>query len=823
MLNDLRQDLRYACRRLLKTPGFTTSAVFTLALAIGAATAVFSVVNAVLLRPLPYPESHRLVEAGRAFPSGTIGWWVSVPKFVFWRERGDVFDHLTAYDLSSGFSLTGTGVPERIVGTRVTRDFFSTLGSTPALGRDFVAEEDRPGGPRVVVLSHALWQHRFGGRTDVVGQSVRLNGEAYTVVGVMPEDFSFTAYQFNEPSELWTPLQLDVASRGVENTLLVLGRLAPHVTADEALAAMRMVAERYRGVHPDDMNPNETVAVEPLQGWLTGSVRDALLVLFAAVAAVFLIACLNVAALQLAQIVRREREMALRTALGASAGHIVRAVLSESLLVGVAGCALGVLVAWWAVPALLALAPEGLPRLNAVALDARVLAFALGLALVTGLGCGMLPALAATRRSLERTLREGSAGAGRGTRAARTRRVLVVSEVAMALMLTTVAALLITSFAGLLRTDPGFRGEGVLTMKVSLPESYGSSEALARVTEQIEERVGGVSGAGAVATSILLPLQPVGLDMPFTIDGRYEPGTEEGVGEALYRAVGPRYFDVLQIAVRRGRSLDERDRRGAPLVAIVNEAAARTFWPEGSPIGERITMGQPFVPQFADATPREIVGVVADVHELGLAEPPAPIVYVPISQMASGLAALLPQTFPVSVSIRAEASASTLAREAQRAVWAVDPELPITDVEAMSGILSRSLAGERFSTLLVGLLATAALVLAAAGLYAVLAYLVSQRRREVGVRMALGATDLDVLTLFLREGVGLALAGLLVGLVGTFVVTRFLRSLLTGVGSLHPPALAAAALVTLLVALAASWLPARRAGRTDPLHALREE
>ncbi len=812
------REIRHAARVLWTSRTATIVAFLSLALAIGATSAIFTVVDATLLRPLPFPDADRLVQLARGYQNGGVSPAVSVPKFIAWRAGGEaVFTQVAAYDnLGSGFNLIDSDRPDRVTGSRVSAGFFDALGVRPAAGRGFQPDEDVPGGPKLVVLSHALWKTRFGARADLVGAAITLNNEPHTVVGVMPEGF-----RFPDRADLWTLFQFDPASLDSANYFEVVGRLRDGVPIDRARAAMAVVARNFRQAHPEMPSVVVSVAVRPLRERLYGDLRTPLLVLLSAVLLVLLIACVNVANLQLAQMTGRSHEIALRTALGAGRWAIVRQLLLESLLLAAIGGAAGVGLALAGVPALLALSPVDVPQAGTIGVDLRVLAATLAVSLAAGLSFGLLPAWQAARPNLDDLLRAGSrrstGGAGGWLR-----RILIAGEVALALVLTIGAFLLVKSLAGLRSTDPGFAVDRVLTLKLSLPEAkYGSGEALARFQERLEARLDAIPGVAAASMAFTLPLE-LGPDLPFTIEGRYVPGSQAGVGEAQYRASGAAYFTALRIPVRRGRLFDDRDRRGSLPVAVVNEAAARRFFGGADPVGQRITIGQPYVPELADAVPREIVGVVADVREQGLDRAAPEIVYVPLAQQNDALTRLGVRLLPLAVVLRGDGPASGLTQAAREAVRAVDPQQPVSDVRLMRDIVARSLGSQTFNTVLLGGLAGLALLLAAVGLYGVIAHLVGQQTREIGVRMALGATQGGVLRRFVGHALLLVGAGVIAGLVGAVGVTRFLRTLLTGVSVTDPWVFVLAPALLLLVAVAAALRPAWRAASIDPASALRD-
>jgi len=815
-----RQDLRQALRRLASSPGFTVVALLSLALAIGANTAIWSVVYGLLLRPLPFPESDRLVQVMRATSQVTSA-EVSISRFLYWRDHAQIFDHLATYfEEGSGFNLAGNGLPERILGSRVSHDFLAVLGIQPALGRDFLPEEDRPGARHVVLLSQGLWARRFGADPRILGRELRMNGESYTVIGVMPPTFHFPAR-----IQLWTPLQIDPASREKANYLGVVGRLRRGVDLPAARAAMAVVDRQFCATFPDlVVGPRQRAVVWPLRDHLYGQLRPALLVLMTAVFSVLLIACVNLANLQLARAAARRREIAIRNVLGAGAWRIVRQLLTESLVIAFAGGAAGILLAKAILPLLLALSPSRIDPLAPIGIDLSALAFTAGLALLCGLLFGLAPALSAARSGPNTSIQESSHRAAGSRRWMRVRRLLVVAEVALSLVLLTAAGLLIKSFSGLLGTAPGFAPDHVLTATLSLPPGrYGTPAALDRLDRQVLARLATVPAVTHAAFVTNLPLDE-GPSLPFTIEGRYRSKeSDEGTGQAKYRAVTPEYFAALRIPLTAGRGLTDIDGVGAPGVAVVNETAVRRFWPKGGAIGARIRVGLPFSPEIADPSPRTIVGVVKDVRELGLGLQAPAIVYLPVAQMAPTLEAMLTAFQPINLVVRTAGKPSGLAAAVERAVWAVDPEQPVTEVRWMDEILLSSLGFERFGALLLGLLALIALLLASMGIYGVLSYLVEQRTREMGVRMALGATGAAVQRMVVGQGMAAVLTGVVLGMAGSFALTRLLASLLVGVSIYDPAAFTLAPAVLLGVALLACGLPARRASRMNPVVALQRD
>ena len=816
-MSEFWQDVRYGLRMLRKSPWVTGIAVLALALGIGANTAIFSVVYGLLLQPLPFPAAERLMQIEQR-NGDEYDPTFSISKFFSLRQEDRGFEALTAYEgLSHGYSLIGDGRPQRVVGTGVTWEFFRVLGVNPALGRGFTQQDDLPGAGRSVVLSHRLWQQRFGGDRAAVGRKLVLDGEPYEVIGVMPPGFQYPA-----TAELWTPLRLDPASQDRARFLLFTGRLKPGISPDAARAEMDARNREYL-VRQGWGDSREAISVRPLQVYLHGEFRPALLVMLAAVALVLLIACADVANLQLARFAARHREIAIRSTLGARSVRIVRQLLTESVLLALAGGALGVLICYASVKPLLALAPASLAsRLPPIEIDGAVLAFAAGLSLLTGLLSGAVPAFQTRRVDLNGTIKEGStgSGAGGGRQGRRVRYSLVVAEVALTIVLMIGAGLLIKSFNGLRGIDPGFDPQGVLTMKIPLPEAkYGPTPALENLQRLLLPELEALPGVSAAAASTNLPFEP-GAEMTFVIDGRYTGGSE-GKGVSHYRGVTPRFFDALKIPLLRGRAFRETDGGGAPGVMILNETAALRFFPAENPIGQRITIGLPDMPEQADPAPREIIGIVADVREDGLDKATPPIFYVPMAQIPPTFNALLVQVLPLNLVVRAAGDPRSLARTVEEKVWAYDGELPVTEPLPLEEVLSRSLGLQRFRVWLLGSLAVLALILSAVGVYGVLSHLVGQRTREIGIRVALGGRPGDVVRLVMRQGMVPVLIGIAIGVAGALASMHLLASFLFGVEATDFFTFATVAAFLTLVALVAIYLPARRAARVSPVEALR--
>ncbi|HET7457335.1 MAG TPA: ABC transporter permease [Gemmatimonadaceae bacterium] len=798
-MDSLLQDLRFAVRGLLRRPGFTAAVVATLALGIGANAAIFSVVNAVLLRPLPYADPDRLVMVWGRYPDfGRTG--TSLPDFIDWRAGATTFQQMAAlHDVV--FNLTGDGEPEQVKGYRVTANFFPTLGVSPALGRAFRAEEERVGGDDdVVILSHGLWQRRFGGRRDVVGRTVQLSGRPFTVIGVAPADF-----RFRGDAALWAPMRADTTMPRRSEYLDVFGRLKPGVTVRQAQGEMNGVLRRLGEQYPET-NSRLTPEVISMKEDFVGKVRPALIVFSGAVGLVLLIACANVANLLLARAAAREREVAVRVALGAGGGRLVRQLLTESVVVALLGAAVGLVLAVWGVSALRAGSAELLPRLGEVRVDLPVVGLALVLAVVTGLLFGIAPALRLAHGDVHESLKDGARGAAGGA-VTRLRNALVLGEVAVAVVLLVGAGLLVRSFERLNRVDPGFDARHLLTYGVVLPRAkYADVKTTPAVYERLLERTRAIPGVQGVAVSNDLPMQGAGY-VTFSVDGR-----ESKPGEDVQPfAVSPDYFKVLGVPLRSGRVFTTGDVDGAPLVAVVNQEMVRKVFDGRDPIGRRITFGDP-----ADTASRwyTVVGVVGDVAQEGLTAKPYAQMYRPLAQVPSR---------NVWVAMRTAGDPMAAAPAARQALKSIDAELPLNDLQTMDQRIARDIAQPRVSVALLGVFSGIALLLAAVGIYGVVSYTVAQRTREIGIRMALGARPEGVLGLVVRQGLAPVVAGVVVGLAGALAATRLMHSLLYGVSATDPLTFAVVAVFLTVVALAATFIPARRATRVNPVLALRSE
>jgi putative ABC transport system permease protein len=805
LVDTIWKDIRFGLRTLARNPGTTLAALLALALGIGANTAIFSVVSGVMLEPLPYPEPDELMFVLEKNPElGFPRFSVSPHNFEDWRRESRSFTGLVAID-NTRMNLTGGDQPESVQGVRVSADFFRVLGKEPVRGRGFRREEERLGSHRVAVISHGLWQRRFGSEPSAVGATLRLDGEPYTIVGIAPPGFDFP-----QERDLWVPLAFDMAqeNRG-GHYLLVLGRLADRVSEEQAQAEMDGIAARIARAYPD-VQTGWGVEIVPLRELIVEDVRPALLILLVFVSFVLLIACANVANLLLARVASRERELAVRTALGAGRARLVRQMLTETMVLFLAGGALGLLLAFWGIRALLALDPDGIPRAQEIGLDGRVLAFTLLVSLLTGLLFGLVPALSAAGRQLAESLKEGGRAMAGGVRGRLMRNLLVLGQVALTLVLLVGAGLLIQSFSRLQAVDPGFRPEGVLTARVALPPAeYAEPARQIAFHQHLLERLQGLPGVESAATIFPLPLGESNMVLAFTVEGRPAPPPNE-VPNTNVRGVSPDYFRVLGIALRQGRVFTHQDVQGSLPVVVVNETMAKKIWPGESPLGKRITFGDPAQP----GDWLTVVGVVADVRHQALNEEPGSEAYWPQYQQPFADASLV---------LRTSRDPASLADGVRQAVRSLDPNLPVDQIRTMEDRVAQSLAQSRFKMVLLTLFAGLALVLAAVGLYGVVSYSVAQRTHEIGIRMALGAERRNVLRLVVRQGMVVVLIGVAVGLAGAWYASRFLAGQVYGVSAKDPVTFLAVPLVLLAVALLANYLPARRATQVDPLVALRQE
>ena len=811
-LDTLFQDLRFAFRALRKSPGFTAVAVLTLALGIGANASIFSVVYAVLLKALPYPQPNRLV---MVYENVNLPTYqnsrneVTPGNFSDWTKQNTVFENMAAYRNRS-FNLTDAGEPLRIEGELVSANFFTTLQIQPVLGRAFAPEEDRPGASHVLVMSDGLWKSHFGSDPQILGKNLLLDGESYEVIGVMPPGFHFPDLD----DQLWAPLGLsptDWDNRG-SHFFDVFARLKPGMTLEQAQAQMSLIAAHLTTLYPQS-NTGQTVNLVPLREDVVGAVRPTLFVLWGSVGLVLLIVCANVANLLLARASARHREMAVRLALGAGRLRLFRQLLTESTVLALCGCTLGLLLARWGVSALKLLAAERLPRTDEFTLNAPVLIFSAGIAIFAGLLAGLAPALQAGQGNVHDTLKAGTRAATAGSRS-RIRNLLVIAETALGVVVVIGAGLLLRSFLRIEQAPLGFQPQGVLTFR-AIPRGQKYSSLLQRAAfyRQAIERIGVLPGVNSAAAVTFIPLTFVRGSKGLTIEGRplIAPGQ---IPMAGYDVITPGYFATMRTPLREGRDFSWSDTPETQLVILINESMARTYWPHEDPLGKRIRQGGPNDHQVPWLT---IAGVVGDMREFDPLTAPRPTMYFPMTQFPESGGILRDWV------VRTAGDPLTLASSVRSAIWSVDKDLAVTRVRTMEGVRSLSIASQRLNLLLFALFATLALVLATVGTYGVMAYSVAQRTREIGIRMALGARRTDVLRIVLAQGFRLAALGLLVGIAAALTLTRLMSSMIYGISSTDAATFITVALLLAFAALAACYIPARRAMRVDPIVALRYE
>ena len=807
-----------------KNASFTAIAVAALALGIAANTAIFTVVDTVLLQPLPYPQADRIMKLGRQFRTG-VGYSNSIPKYMAWRQN-QVFEALTLYDFGALAMTLGSGdPPQQVDAVHVSADYFKVFGVSPIVGRTFTDTEDLPNGPAVAVIGYGVWQSRFGADRNVIGRPLLLNRVPYSIVGVLPAGF-----RSDPQADVWLPLQADPNSANQGHYLSVAGRLKPRISMATAQAQMKVIGEQFRKAYPKWMDDEESVAVRSMRDATTGDVRTALLILFGAVALVLLIACANVANLLLSRAAGRQREMAIRAALGAGRRRVVRQLLTESLLLAGCGGLLGFGLGAWGVRALLLLVPGNLPRLtdangvpNAIPiLDWRVASFTIGLSILTGVLFGLFPALQISKPDLSSALKEASGRLGTGLRHNRARSLLVVTEMALALVLLVGAALLIRTFAELRSANPGLDARNVLTLQTSLAGgAYTNTAKVDNFTTQVVRRVENVAGIEAAASAIALPVE-TGIDLPFDIAGKSPPTGRDNSGDEQWRSVSPHYFQVFKIPLVRGRVFTETDVGNSARVVIINAAMAKKYWPKDDPIGQVLVIGKGMGPQFEDP-PRQIVGIVGNVRENGLKNEGVGVMYIPQSQVPEGITTLANSVIPLSWAIRTAADPMSHRLAVERELHLVDGQMPVSRMRTMEQVISEAVSRQRFNMVLLGIFAGVALVLAALGIYGVMSYSVQQRTQELGLRMALGASRGRMLALVMGQGMKLVGIGVAVGLALAYGATRLLASLLFGVKPGDPLTFAAVAAILSAAALVAAYVPARRATAVDPVVALRYE
>jgi putative ABC transport system permease protein len=815
-VGDFRADLKHALHIFVKNPGFTIAVVAALALGIGADTAIFSVVNAVLLKPLSYPEPDRIVQLLCTGPDGE-GPCGSATKLHLWQEQTSVFQDVTGYDGGGGMNLTG-GIPEQVHGEHVTEQFFRVFGAQFVLGRGFTQAEDRPHGGNVVVISGGLWERRFGGDPQIVGKTISIANLPYTVVGVTSPDFNV-----DPPADLWVPYQFDPNTRDQAHYFVCAGRMKPGVNLSQVQAQLKLAGLEFVRRYPDS-NPRQGFDAQLLKDSIVSDARSSLLILIGAVTLVLLIACANVANLLMVRASGRSREFAIRAALGAQRGRIIQQLLTESVLLALTGGLLGLVLGMIGVRALLAVSPGDIPRIGEngalVGVDWRVLLFTLGISVLTGILFGLMPAIAVSKPDLSGTMKESSKGSGSSIRHNIVRSLLVICEIAIALVLLVVASLLIRTFAALRAVEPGFDSHNVWTAEMALNgPQFEKTTGVAQVVRTGRERLNATPGVITAAVTNAMPLVG-GFGLPFTIVGRPDNGRPDGAG---WMAVSAGYFDAFKIPLLRGRDFTDNDTAASQGVAIINEAMAKEFWKNGqNPVGQQIVIGHGVGPEFEEPA-RLIVGIVGDVRDGGLNRNPEPKMVVPLAQMTDGLtelnAKVAPLTWVVRTRLEPHQMTATLTEQLRKASGG----MPVARVRSMDEIVVRSTARQDFNMLLLSIFGGSALMLAAIGIYGLMAYSVQQRTQEIGIRMAMGADRERITRMVVWQGMRLALIGIVIGVAASFLLSRLVASWLYGVKQWDPIVFVSVPIALGAVALFAVWRPALRASKLNPMEALRTE
>ena len=820
-IDDLWRDFRFAVRSLAKTPAFTIIAILVIAVGIGVNTAVFSVINAVLLKPLGYPDPQALVQLMNTGPQGSFP-GANIPKFNVWLQQSSVFQKVAAYDFGgAGMNLTGGDHPEQVQCIHVSKDYFALFGAPVAAGRTFTSAEDSPHGGNVAVLSYGLWKSRYGASPKIVGTTLQIDGQPFLIVGVIGRGFVTDI-----PADLWVPFQFDLASQDMAHYFTVAARLRTGVTLPQANAQLRVAADQYRRLYgADSLPPQGGFGVASLQESVVGDTRFPLLVLLGAVGCVLLIACANVANLLLARASARKRELATRAALGAGRGQIVRQLLTESLTLSLSGGLLGLILGFAGVRLLLTINPGDIPRLgengSAVTLDVNILLFTLGISILTGIFFGLVPAISASRPNLITALNENSSRSGLGIRNGKLRSSLVVGEMALALVLVIGAALLIRTFLKIQAVDPGFDLNNQLTMAMSLSGSrFQKTAPVEQIIRDGRERLMAVPGVIDAGVANGLPMYG-NFGMIFDVVGRPKTNSPFTGGAGFY-STSWSYFETLKIPLVRGRVFTQQDDGSAPGVVVINEAMARQYWPKGDPLRDRILIGAGAGPAFAEP-PRQVIGVVGDTHDGGLNRDPAPTMFIPLAQMPDLETALNSRVTPLWWIVRTQVEPHTLVAPITNALREASGGLPVAHIRTMNEIEALNTARQRFNMLLLIVFGSAGLLMAAIGVYGVMSYSVQQRTQELGVRMALGAQASNLRNMVIGQGMMLACVGVVLGIGGALWLTRFLASFLFGVKAWDPVAFVVTPLLLSAVALLAVWIPAKRATRVDPMTALRLE
>lgn len=813
-MRTLWQDLKYGLRMLLAKPGFTLLSITTLALGIGANTAIFSVVNGVLLRSLPYPDSDRLVEV---IPSQDS---FDPPGFLFWKENNKSFEAMTGYGITTGMNLSSGSEPMFVNGIRVSADYFAVFGTSPAIGRGFTKEEDSLGGGNVVVLTDELWRRHFAASSDLIGKTVTLDSESYTVVGILPQSFQMlneAGSQMPNSADVLMPLQANPENVG-DNNYAVIGKLKKGITKEQASVEMNLIASMYRTAFPDRMNEQNKIIVQNYQEGFIADIRPALLILLGAVGFVMLIACANVASLQLVRAVTRQREIAVRVALGASWFRIIRQLLTEGILLAISGGLVGLLLAIWGTDVLMKLVPVGLIPLNQeIEFDWRVLTFTFGVSVLCGVIFALAPALRAMQINVNDSLKESSAKGIMGIKGGWFRNALVVTEIALSLVLLIGATLLIRTFINITRVEPGFDVKNVLTFQVKPNGSkYATAQQTTEFNDRVLEKLRALPGVEVAAVTSNLPLsQP--FRMPVWIAGQSEP-----VGSVQVRVVSPDYFNAMKITLKGGREFSESDKTGSEQVAIINEAFARQYLKDTNPLDQHLTYIRPTEKNTTVPIP-QIVGIVGDAKQFSLKGNAPPTIFIPVSQATDQMVSVLRRFLPTTFVVRTTNNPLSLSSAVKKVMLDEDSQLAVTQVRTMEQVYSRSIETDRFFMLLLGIFAAIGLILTCVGIYGAMSNLVIQRTNEIGIRIALGAQTGNVLRMILKQGMRLVITGGTLGIIAAMILTQLLKSLLFGVNAIDAFTFVTVGLLLTFIALLACYIPARRATKVDPIIALRYE
>jgi putative ABC transport system permease protein len=820
-IEDLWRDLRFGARSLAKTPGFALIAILLIAVAIGVNTAVFSVIDAVLLRPLTYPDPQALVELRNTSRQGSFP-GANIPKFNLWHQQKAVFQQVAAYDFGgAGLNITGGDHPQQVQGIHVSADYFAMFGAPIVAGRTFTAAEDSPNGGHVTVLSYGLWKNRYAANPNAVGSTIQLDGQPYLIVGVVGRNFVT-----DTPADLWVPYQFDMNSQDMAHYFTVAARIKPGVSIQQVNAQLQLAADQYRRMYgADSLPPDAGFGVVSLQESLIGDTRRPLMILLGAVGFVLLIACANVANLLLARAAARKREFATRAALGAGRGQLIRQVLLESLNLSLSGGLIGLFLGFVGLRILLRINPGNIPRIgedgSAVSLDINILLFTLGISLLTGILFGLIPAITATRSNLTSALNENGSRAGMSVRSGKLRSILVIVEMALTVVLVIGAGLLIRTFLNLESVNPGFAMHNVLSMAMSMSGSrFQTTAPVAQVIREGTDRLLALPGVADVGVSNCLPMAG-GFSMIFDVVGRPKGNTPFTGGAAFY-STSWSYFSALKIPLLRGRTFTRQDDAAAPGVVVINQTMARRYWPNSDPLKDKIVIGPGAGPAFAEG-PRQVIGIVGDTHDAGPDREPMPMMFIPVVQMPDLETALNSRVTPMWWIVRTQVDPRGLVPSMTSALRDASGGLPIAHIRTMEEIEARNIARQRFDMLLLTVFGSAGLLMAAIGVYGVMSYSVQQRTQELGVRMALGAQTSNLRNMVIAQGMTLTVVGVIVGIGGSLWLTHFLNSFLFEVKALDPIAFVATPLLLLGVALISVWAPAIRATRVDPMTALRSE